>query len=75
MSKLDDVASSGQVEKITPGETIGNDFDAWAASFSSLLTLPPDVPFNQYQHGERRSGQDRRARDRRLTAPEFTVSE
>jgi hypothetical protein len=60
----------GLAEKIAAEEAfMGMDIDGWGAGMSSLLTLPPTAPFMQYN--ERRSGSDRRATDRRLTARAF----
>ncbi len=73
MSKLNDIASSGQIEEIIKGETGKLEDEPWGTGLSSLLTLPPSVPFLKFS--ERRSGQDRRTTDRRLVAREFKAPE
>lgn len=73
MSKLNDIESNGQIEEIIKGNSSPAENEPWGTGLSSLLTLPPSVPFLKFS--ERRSGQDRRAADRRLLAREFKAAD
>ncbi len=78
MSKLNDIESNGQIEEIIKGNSSQDnssqmEYEPWGTGLSSLLTLPPSVPFLKFS--ERRSGQDRRAADRRLLAREFKAAD